>query len=158
MTKTRSSDVGAIEKRFDAAMRAREDGEYGYATILLEQLLQLVPPPEPRILSAVYKQLGLIYGFKLGNHERGELFFRKAVEVRPQAEFSSLGLFHCLGEQERWKEALEEAIRFLSLRGSIEYDDLLSDSEFGEGFSTDARELVQYARSLAAQWKVRDST
>lgn len=60
-----------------------------------------------------------------------ERHFREAVTIAPTMELASLGLFNALDNLGRPVEAMREVVRFLSLRESVGYRELLSGDAFG---------------------------
>ena len=53
--------------------------------------------------------------------------FQKAVELAPEWEDASLGLFHCLWEHDKKDEALREAKRYMSVSNSKDYEDIIKE-------------------------------
>jgi tetratricopeptide (TPR) repeat protein len=61
----------------------------------------------------------------LGEIDEAECYFKRAVELSPTSEKTSLGLFHCLWSQGKEDEAFDEMRRFIRLAKSDEYQALL---------------------------------
>lgn len=55
------------------------------------------------------------------------LSFREAIDSAPAWLPPSLGLFHCLWEQGKHRDALEEAKRFTATTGSDEYMEIVRE-------------------------------
>ena len=77
------------------------------AANILEQAVEKFPSH-----AAPWWYLGGVYDYELKQPRKALRCFRKAVEINPQTERASLGLFHCLWRQDRVDEALEEIKRF----------------------------------------------
>lgn len=60
-------------------------------------------------------------------------------------------LFHALDNLGRHVEVMEEVVRFLSLRESLGYRELLSGDAFGDNVPDDERRLATAARALLAR-------
>lgn len=64
----------------------------------------------------------------LGHVDEAEQYFKTAVSLAPHSEKFSLGLFHCLWDQGKQIEALDEMKRFISGGGeSADYREILSE-------------------------------
>jgi tetratricopeptide (TPR) repeat protein len=124
------------EESFERAMRLRDERKFDEALRLLETLM--VDIDKPSRLLAVNCQLGNIYSFELEAPEKGEAYFRKATELKPSSELSSLGLFHSLMGQRKVSEALSEMRRFISEYPSEEYAQLRK--ELGQSLGLADRE------------------
>lgn len=72
----------------------------------------------------VYVFIGLIY-WDLHKLNDASLAFKKAVELNPKSEKTSIGFFHLLWEQGNQIEALDEMKRFLKDNISKEYNFIL---------------------------------
>ena len=110
------------EETFERAMKLRDERKFNEALRLLESLI--VDVDKPSRLVAVNCQLGNIHSFDLGAPEKGEFYFRRAVDLKPSSELSSLGLFHSLMDQQKVSDALTEMRRFTSAHPSEEYAEL----------------------------------
>jgi tetratricopeptide (TPR) repeat protein len=134
---------------FDQALQLRDRGEFVEAIALLEQLVTHLTEPgrrAPTLLSHSHMQLGHIHR-KLGNDLAREHHFRRAIEIAPHLELASLGLFHALEALGCSEEAMHEMIRYLTLRDSPGYRELLSEG-FGEELTVREQELAAEARRL----------
>lgn len=103
---------------FELAIQHRQRGEHKEAIELLNSLMERTP--------SYYAVLGDSY-WELGLYPEAIRSFKKAIELAPESEASSLGLFHCLWETGDVDGAFDEMRRFLSLADSAEYRRLLSD-------------------------------
>jgi tetratricopeptide (TPR) repeat protein len=65
--------------------------------------------------------------WQASNPEEAAEYFRKALELNPESEPVSLGLFHCLWEIKRTEDAFAEMKRFTAICKSTEYTRLLKD-------------------------------
>jgi tetratricopeptide (TPR) repeat protein len=64
---------------------------------------------------------------EIGRNESALGYFHKAVQIEPQWEDASLGLFHCLWSLEKKEEALDEAKRFTAISSSKEYENIVRE-------------------------------
>ncbi|MEO9824262.1 MAG: hypothetical protein ABJF50_07595 [Paracoccaceae bacterium] len=80
--------------------------------------------------SALFRAVLANTFWDLGNIVKAEGEFRLAIQLSPKSEKFSLGLFHCLWEQNKTKEAFEERERFTNLVDhSQEYEEMRNDLE-----------------------------
>lgn len=108
--------ITEIERRMYAeAANLSENGRLIDAIPILEQLAY--GRPDCAIFLAV---LANAY-WEADRIQDAERWFRLAVLARPTWEASSLGLFHCLWEQGKKEEALDEIKRFMEISYSDEY-------------------------------------
>ena len=135
---------------FDRAMELRDSGQPDEAIELLEHLLQQLRPDDKRLSAHSHRQVGHIRKMQ-GRLVDSERHFREAVMIAPKMELASLGLFHALRNLDRHVEAMEEVVRFLSLRESLGYRELLSGHAFGADVPDQERRLSDVARSLLAK-------
>lgn len=91
------------------AGRLREEGQLQEALNLL-LALRNSEPESPAVLCV----LGHTY-WDMRQLDDAIANFKRATEMRPTAGAASLGLFHCLWEQEKHYEALEEVKRFMAV-------------------------------------------
>ncbi len=59
--------------------------------------------------------------FFLEDYKGAEIYFKKTVALNEKSELASIGLFHSLRDQEKFKKALTEMTRFLSENEPINY-------------------------------------
>lgn len=135
-----------LAAEFDSALVLRDQGDLVAARRTLELLVEKLQPADTRLLSHSHVQIGSICG-RLGDHAAREVHLRRAVEVAPRLELASLGLFHALYKLRRLDEALREMVRFLRLRDSEMYRELLCP-DYEAGLDIEQRELVLEARRL----------
>ncbi len=105
-----------IEKLFEEGIALRDSDRLEEAIEKFKEILTLNPPRRAPILGP----LGHIY-WKQKSFAKALECYTEAVSLSPKSELGSLGLFHTLWDLGRYKEALAEARRFLSLRDSEEY-------------------------------------
>lgn len=139
---------------FDRAMELRDQGQLDDAIKLLDELVERLGPDDKHLSAHSHIQVGHIRK-KQGRLNDSERHFREAVTGAPALELASLGLFHALDNLGRHVEAMAEMVRFLSLRESLGYRELLSDAAFGEDIPDDERRLVDAARVLLARHRER---
>lgn len=148
-------DEQALTSMFDAALVHRDRGEYDESLGKLEELTRLLStlPKDARrskqLLCHAHMQIGYICGIR-GDTQRQEQNFRLACGVAPRLELASLGLFHSLWNLGRNEEALQEAVRYVSLKDSDGYRELLADG-FGSDLSETQERLAIEARQLLAR-------
>jgi len=119
-----AEDRAKIEPEFNRALRLRDGGDWLGAAAIFEQL-DVEHPNHPAILGV----WGSIY-FHLKDWQRALPLYQRTVSLSPESELASLGLFHSLWNVGKRKEALAEMKRFLSLKESEEYRQLIK--EIGE--------------------------
>lgn len=127
-----ASDEKAKEA-FRCAVQLREQGRHDEAIAVLRDLLA-VYPDAPAILGSLG---GVFYAAKRFEEAKG--YFMRVLELRPNVELASLGLFHChwvLGDK---TAARAELVRFLRDNDSEEYAQLLK--EMGWRYDRDHRVL-----------------
>jgi hypothetical protein len=110
---------------FDEAMKLRDAGELLAARGLLMTLVKLLTPQDKTLLPHAHVQLGAICK-RLGRHVQRESHFRAASDIAPRLELASVGLFLALVHRGRLNEALYEMVRFVRLRYSELYDEMLT--------------------------------
>ncbi len=98
-----------------------------------------------------HAELGGIYLFGTKDYQLAERHYAAAA-ISPRSEFYSLGPFHSLTNQSRWREALEEMCRYLTLRDSPDYRMMLSEGFPETAFDAPERALIFRARELLAKW------
>lgn len=108
--------MSAIDKmKFVKAKTLSRAGDISGVVEIVRELVASYPD-NPRIRSVLANAY-----WDLGDLAASEKEFRKAVELAPVLELASLGLFHCLWEQNRRDEAFEEMKRFMSISDSADY-------------------------------------
>ncbi len=118
----KSEKFSAFEKeKFSKAQELSKSGDLHGALEVLQELV--IMQPTSAVLCAT---LAGIY-WELDDLKEAENNFRNAVELAPGSETSSLGLFHCLWEQDRKDEAFEEMKRFQSVSYSKDYEDIVKE-------------------------------
>lgn len=99
-----------------------------------------------------HAELGGIYLFDRKRYDLAARHYSQAIAIQPRSEFYSLGLFHALTNQNRWRDGLAEMCRFLEIRASDEYRTMLSEAFAETDFADrEERKLVMRARELLAQ-------
>ncbi|MCX5742501.1 MAG: hypothetical protein NT062_08400 [Proteobacteria bacterium] len=135
---------------FDRAMELRDSGHLEESSELLEQLLHELGPEDKSLVAHAQSQMGYIRKMQ-GRLVDSERHFREAMMIAPKMELASLGLFHALSNLGRHVEAMGEVVRFLSLRESLAYRELLSGGAFSADVADEERRLADVARSLLAK-------
>lgn len=131
---------------FNAALAARHAGDFESAKARCVQVLDLLDVSQSRCRAIVHGELGFIH------RETGELplalrHYEVAVKASPKSQLPSLGLFHCLAELGELELGLAEVVRFVGLRDSGDYRELLSHG-FGDDLPEGERVLADKARAL----------
>ena len=100
-----------IEPDFNRASKLRHDGQPHEALEIFNKLNDQFPnqPPIIGMLAAIH--------FTGKNFAAALPCFEKLVKLSPKSELASRGLFVSLMRHERKTEALDEARRFIKLRG-----------------------------------------
>jgi hypothetical protein len=138
-----------LSPMFDRAMQLRDGRRFDEAVELLAQLVQQLRS-EGHLSAHSHMQIGHIRDSQ-GRPLDRESHFREAVRIAPRLELASLGLFHAIHNLGRHAEALGEAVRFLSLRESLGYRELLAGDAFRDDVPDDERRLADEARSMLAK-------
>lgn len=76
--------------------------------------------------TAIYAVLGKVY-WDMHLLDEAVNAFRCGTKLNPTLEAVSLGLFHCLWELNKRKEALEEVERFMSVSDSEDYREIVRE-------------------------------
>ena len=98
--------------------RAKELSEKNDILGVLEVMIDLVRI-NPK--SAVFRAVLANAYCDVGKFELAEKEFNVAIQLAPESEKVSLGLFHCLWGQNKRVEAFEEMKRFMSIADSEDY-------------------------------------
>lgn len=106
------------------AGRLREDGKLQEALNLLLALSNS-EPESPAVLCV----LGHTY-WDMRQLADAIAAFKRVIEMRPGLAAASLGLFHCLWEQGKHYEALEEVKRFMSVADSSDERTTIAISDY----------------------------
>lgn len=136
----------ALAAQFDRGCSLRDSGDLEAAVAAFSQLIAQLRPEDTRLLPHSYMQLANCL-HQLGRNVERETAFRSAVESAPRNELASVGWFHSLLALERRTDAHREMLRFLRVRDSELYRELLSEG-YGEDLTDEDRELVQLSRQL----------
>ena len=150
--KTLSDKENENERLFNEAIQARDADELARAEDLFRQLLGVLTKSDRKLKVATNVQLGFVES-QLKKFKMAEESYRQAIEGAPHYELASLGLFHSLVDQDKWTEALSEVVRFVALRDSEAYRELLGPG-YEDDMSSQDQALVQRARSLLAGHEV----
>lgn len=111
----------ALEKEFLHATEFRDAGRYDEALDALNKLRGQLESS-----AAYWAVVGHVL-WKLQRRKEATEAFRRSTGIAPKYEPPSLGLFHCLLEMKKTREAFDEMRRFLSLSESEEYRRLMKD-------------------------------
>lgn len=109
------------KEEFTKAQALSKKGDLTGELEIMENLVKL--NPESAIFRAV---LGNIF-WCLGELNTAEKEFRRAVKLAPESEKTSLGLFHCLWEQNKKDAAFEEMKRFTKISNSEDYSAIVKE-------------------------------
>lgn len=146
-----------LRTAFDIAMELRDRRDFdGSLKILLsiEAYLGEVESQDKwqsRFLTHVSIQMGNVCN-KLSRTSDAITHFRRAVELSPRHELSSLGLFHALISADSCLQAAQEMVRYLLLRDCRDYRDILAGG-FGAHQAPDVADLADRARTLLRNYE-----
>ena len=115
-------DLSKFDK--DQFAKAQKLSKEGNILDMLEIMKGLVES-NPR--SAIFHAVLANAYWETGDLETAEKTFRKAIEITPDSEKASLGLFHCLWEQNRTDEAFAEMKRFMEIADSEDYRAIVNE-------------------------------
>ena len=115
-----SSDPFFVE-RFEEALRERDEGRFCEAN----QILLKLEKEDPGNLAVALVRAGVL--FKMDSFQEASDLFGKITRSQPCDDLASRGFFHSLWKLGRHDEAFEEMKRFLSLKDSEGYLELLGD-------------------------------
>jgi predicted Zn-dependent protease len=111
-----------IRADFEEALRLRDAGTMAEAEAILSRLARQRPD-----VAAVFGVLGDVQE-EQGKMVEAEASYRRATELSPTSELSSISLFHALYALGNRDGAFEEMRRFRTRRpSSPEYDQLIRD-------------------------------
>ncbi|MGA2069701.1 MAG: tetratricopeptide repeat protein [Thermoguttaceae bacterium] len=94
-------------------------------------------------LAEEFPQASSVHGYlawfllQIGRHQEAIEHSREAVSLSPKSERASLVHFHVLWKAGQHIQALDEMKRFLTIRPSQEYADIIKDWEPGKGTRQD---------------------
>ncbi len=136
---------------FDRAMVLRDEGQYPAAIAVLIELIAELSDADQVLLKA-HSLVQLAYLYKqTGDCVDRELHLRRATEIAPRFELASLSLFLALIALDRREDAFREMLRYVALKASPGYRELLSD-EFMSGLSPEERALAEHALGHLDRW------
>lgn len=108
-------------RRFNEAVRLRDQGRFAEAEDILSQLMEQYPEN----LGIVLVRAGVL--FNLERFHDAYTLFKTILDSRPDHELASRGLFHSLWKLGKHDDAFKEMKRFLSITSSDAYTELLND-------------------------------
>jgi tetratricopeptide (TPR) repeat protein len=144
-------------RQIEAAKDMKSRGEHAQAISLLTTFLGDPPSRDRRIRAEVHTLLATLYSL---THDGGpesyrvESHLRQAVNLVPRLESVSLRLFKELLRQHRDEDAMAEAVRFVELRNSTTYRDLLIGLRGDGGRSARAADLLEVALAHLRQYPI----
>jgi tetratricopeptide (TPR) repeat protein len=152
-----NSEMTEEEDRFergliDRALQARHEGRIDDALALCEEALARLPSDRHRRRALVHCEMGNLFKNYLGDLGRAAEHFRESTKLAPRAELPSLGLFHVLFKLGQLTEALREIVRFVSLKDSAEYRELLNGGGYRSELEPEDRALADEARARLNRW------
>ena len=110
-----------VKEKFVEVQELYKSGDLHGAINILNELISIEPNS-----AKLRGTLANTY-WELKNYEEANKQFKKSIELAPEWEDVSLGLFHCLWEQDRKEEAFAEMKRFMTISTSEEYKKILKD-------------------------------
>jgi tetratricopeptide (TPR) repeat protein len=99
-----------FDNRFELGIELRDKGELTACTQVFLDILN--DYPNNKNISAIYVMLAGVYS-DLNEYESALINFKKAVELNPNSELASLGLYITLATLDRDEQAIHELISFL---------------------------------------------
>ena len=115
------------ENDFNRALQLRDSNDLKGAIKILKKLIKEFPGDK-----FPFVMLGGIYFDQLNDPKKGEHYFQKVIELEPNFELGSIGLFHALNNQNKGYEALTEMKRYLkNNKNSRRYAELIKEIEEG---------------------------
>lgn len=108
------------------AISLRDSGELSKALAILSTIVEKTPDLETLYL------IGDIC-WDMGQILEAISYFKKATQLSPDDELSSLALYHTLSESENFEEALNEMERYLTSFSSLEYESFRAECYFKQG-------------------------
>ena len=119
--RSQSGTDSVCQRRFDEALRLRDQGSLVEAEETLSQLMEQYPEN----LGIILVRAGVL--FDLERFHDAYTLFKTILDSRPDHELASRGLFHSLWKLGKHDDAFSEMKRFLSIADSDAYADLLND-------------------------------
>ena len=114
-SKVESRAISDFDGLFKRAIKLRDDHRPSEAIKILRKLCDAKPAS-----ASVHGILGQIF-WDEGKLDEAVSSFDKAVQLSPQSELASLGLFHTLWNKGQQQQAINEMYRFLSIKDSKDY-------------------------------------
>src|SRR5688572_22352688 len=147
-----TQSIEELERLFDAALVLRDEGKYAEAIASLDSLTHLLDESDHqrRLLAHAHIQIAHMYK-KLDNHISRANHLQIAVRIAPGLELASLALFHALIALNRFGDAMQEMVRYVSTSNSPGYRELLSEG-YGDDLPPVERELAAKARAYLARF------
>ncbi len=109
------------KEKFDEAKRLSKLGDLNGVVAVMNELV------EGNKSSPVFRSVLANALWELGKLELAETEFRHAVRLAPESENISLGLFHCLWDQNKIDEAFAEMKRFTKISVSDSYREIVKE-------------------------------
>jgi tetratricopeptide (TPR) repeat protein len=133
---------------FDRALQLRNAGELDAAIAALQELVTASTSTDQRLHAHALVQLGDVLA-QVGRRAEAVAAYRAATDAAPRMELASLTLFVALDKAGEKVDALCEAFRFVSLRESLGYRELLAGDAFRDQ-AAEEYELADQARVMLA--------
>jgi len=109
-----------IDKLFDEAIKLRDGNDLPKAIDKFNEALELAVDTNKRYRAGILRVVGHLY-YLQKDFDNARECLQEAVELSPDSELGSLGLFHTLWDMGDEWAAFREAKRFLSRHDSKKY-------------------------------------
>lgn len=139
------------ETRFTEACLLRDQRRSIEAVKAYEAII-LDPLSQRKFIIHSHLQAGHILK-ELCSYDEAEMHARQAVLLAPKNQLASLLLFHVLMSKAETMSALKEMVRFVTIKDSQMYRDLISGTYNLSPMGIEYSELVDRARRALAKWK-----
>ena len=140
---TSSKEIQTYDKQLKEVFSLKANGKFKEGIILLKQMNKKFEN-DRKILGL----LGTLF-YQLEDYNNSSKYFRRASEVNPSSELSSLGLFHSYMELGKIIPALKEITRFCSLNSPKRYKITIGElNENIDNFNNVEKKIILNLKSL----------
>jgi tetratricopeptide (TPR) repeat protein len=131
-----------IDSMFELGIELRDKGELRDSIKVFVKILN--DYPNDNRIPGVYSVLAGVH-LDLEEHEKALVNFKKATELNPKSELTSLGLYITYANLDRDEEAIGELIRYLRSYPAKLYKDTLEELLEGlkEGYMTNYEDEIK---------------
>lgn len=141
--------TSAAARFFEEATALRDAGRFEEARMAAKNAMDALAPEHAKARGVTEREIGLTY--TLENDQESALpWYERARDAMPKSALSSLAVYTCLFDLGRVHEALEEALRFCSIRSTEEYRRMFELNGAYQDSREDYRELADKVRVALA--------